>query len=160
MVRLKNLFHTRWAFVMGRSVLSQHLSSSHAIIHSSILLPFFPPTSDLRFLTSDFCSPLHALRSMLYAQVLSYRPQLSALLSCPSLPRRSGRSYWGCISFLSGCVSPAAPFLTTPFQGALPFSSSNRDLCITPIFAQFWSLRGAKRRGPPKHSGGWLINVL
>ena len=24
---------------------------------------------------------------------------------------------------------------------------SARDLCITPTFAQFWSLRGAKRRG-------------
>ena len=27
------------------------------------------------------------------------------------------------------------------------FIAIDRDLCITPTFAQFWSLRGAKRRG-------------
>ncbi len=41
-------------------------------------------------------------------------PQSSALLSYPSLPRRSGRSYWGYISLLSIFVSPAAPLLIIP----------------------------------------------
>ncbi len=68
-----------------------------------------------------------------------HTPQSSARLSCPSLPRRSGRSYWGCTCLPSVYVSLDAHPLIIPFPEGLHllFQLINVPASIIPLSRNF-----------------------